>query len=96
MTALMYQKARQSHYFIFLMPKKNCNKEFHFFGFTGQLSREEPDGFCSPVTMAVTSRASKLQVFKVRHGRHLNQGLPHESLNIGILTHAGDMGSNPG
>ena len=54
MTALMNQKARQSHYFIFLMPEKNCNKEFQFFGFTGQLSREEPDGFYSPVTMVAS------------------------------------------
>ena len=46
--------------------------------------------------IAVTSRASKLQVFKVRPGRDLNPGLPLESLNIGTLTHAGGLGSNPG
>ena len=46
--------------------------------------------------IAVTSRASKLQVFKVRPGRDLNPGLPRESLNIGKLTHAGGPGSNPG
>ena len=41
----------------------------------------------------VTSRASKLQVSKVLY---LNPRLPRESLNIGKLTHAGGMGSNPG
>ena len=46
--------------------------------------------------IAVTSRASKLQVFKVQPGRALNLGHPRESLNIGILTHAGGPGSNPG
>ena len=46
--------------------------------------------------IAVTSRALKLQVFKVRPGRDLNPGLPHESLNIGKLTQAGGPGSNPG
>ena len=39
--------------------------------------------------IAVPSRASKLQVFKVRPDRDLNLGVPRESLNIGILTHAG-------
>ena len=29
--------------------------------------------------------ASKLQIFKVRPGQDLNQGHPHESLNIGTL-----------
>ena len=46
--------------------------------------------------IAVTSRASKLQVFKVRPGRDLNLDLPRESLNIGKLTHAGGPGSNAG
>ena len=46
--------------------------------------------------IAVTSRASKLQVFKVRPGRDLNPRLLRESLNIGKLTHAGGVGSNPG
>ena len=46
--------------------------------------------------IAVTSRASKLQVFKVRPGRDLNPGLLRESLNIGKLTHAGGPGSKPG
>ena len=46
--------------------------------------------------IAVTSRASKLQVFKVWPSRDLNPGLLRESLNIGILTHAGGLGSNPG
>ena len=66
MTALMYRKARQSHYFIFLMPEKNCNREFHIFGFTGQLSREEPDGFYSQVTMprALFSHKIGLLIFK--------------------------------
>ena len=44
----------------------------------------------------VASRASKLQVFKVRPGWDLNPDLPLESLNIGILTQAGSPGSNPG
>ena len=44
----------------------------------------------------VTSRASKLQVSKVRELRDLNPRLPRESLNIGKLTHAGGPGSNPG
>ena len=44
----------------------------------------------------VSSRASKLQVFKVRPGRDLNPDLLRESLNIGKLTHAGGPGSNPG
>ena len=46
--------------------------------------------------IAVISRASKLQIFKVRPGRDLNPDLPHESLNIRKLTHAGGPGSNPG
>ena len=46
--------------------------------------------------IAVTSRASKLQVFKVRPGRDLTPGPPPESLNIGKLTHADGPGSNPG
>ena len=46
--------------------------------------------------VAVTSRPSKLQVFKVRPGRDLNPGNLRESLNIGKLTHAGVVGSNPG
>ena len=36
--------------------------------------------------MAVTSRALKLPVFKVRLLRDLNLGLPRESLNIGKST----------
>ena len=32
--------------------------------------------------IAATSRASKLQIFKVRPGWDLNPGHPHESLNI--------------
>ena len=46
--------------------------------------------------IAVTSRTSKLQIFKNRLLRDLNPGLPRESLNIGKLTHAGGPGSNPG
>ena len=46
--------------------------------------------------IAVTSRASKLQIFKVRPGWDLDPVHPHESLNIGKLTHAGGPGSNPG
>ena len=46
--------------------------------------------------IAVTSRASKLQVFKVRPGRALNPGHPRESLNIRKLTHAHGPSSNPG
>ena len=44
----------------------------------------------------VTSRASKLQVSKVRELRDLNPRLPPESLIIGKLTHVVGMGSNPG
>ena len=36
--------------------------------------------------IAVTSRSSKLQVFKVPPGRNLSPGHPRESLNIGKLT----------
>ena len=46
--------------------------------------------------IAVTSRASKLQVYKVRELRDLNPALPRESLLNGKLTHAGGPGSNPG
>ena len=46
--------------------------------------------------IAVTLRDSKLQVFKVRSGPDLNPGLSRESLNIGKLTLAGGLGSNPG
>ena len=46
--------------------------------------------------IAVTSRASKLPVFKVWLLRDLNPGLLCESLNIGKLTHAGGPGSNHG
>ena len=46
--------------------------------------------------IVVTSRASKLQVFKVHPGQNLNPGHPCESLNIGKLTHVGGPGSNPG
>ena len=46
--------------------------------------------------IAVTSRASKLQVLKVRPGWDLNTGQLCEPLNIGKLTHAGGPGSNPG
>ena len=46
--------------------------------------------------IAVTSRASKLQVSKVGELRNLNPGLPRESLNIGKLTHIGGVGLNPG
>ena len=52
-------------------------------------------GFQNVKYIAVTSRASKLQVFKVRPGRDLNPGHPRQSLNIGKLTHAGGPGSNP-
>ena len=45
--------------------------------------------------IAVTSRASKLQDFKVRPGWDLNPDHPRESLNIEKLTHAGGPGSNP-
>ena len=40
--------------------------------------------------IAVTSKASKLQVSKVRELQDLNM-----SLNIGKLTQAGGLGSNP-
>ena len=46
--------------------------------------------------IAVTSKASKLQIFKLQPGRDLNPGLPRESLNIGKLTHTEGLGSNPG
>ena len=46
--------------------------------------------------IAVTLRASKLQVSKVGELRDLNPGLPRESLTIGKLAHAGGPGSNPG
>ena len=46
--------------------------------------------------IAVTSKASKLQVFKVWPGWDLNLGHLRESLNIGKLTHARGPGSNPG
>ena len=46
--------------------------------------------------IAVTSSTSKLQIFKVQPSQDLKPGLPCESLNIGILTHAGGPGSNPG
>ena len=42
--------------------------------------------------IAVALKASKLQVFKVPPGRDLNLDLPRESLNIGIMTHAGGPG----
>ena len=45
--------------------------------------------------IAVTSKASKLQVFKDQPGWNLNPGHPRESLNTGKLTHAGGPGSNP-
>ena len=45
--------------------------------------------------IAVTSRALKLQVFKVPPGRDFNPDIPRESLNIGILTLVGGPGSNP-
>ena len=37
----------------------------------------------TPEYIAVTSSASKLQIFKVRPGRDLNPGLTRESLDIG-------------
>ena len=46
--------------------------------------------------IAVTSRASKLQIFKVWPGWDLNPGLPGKSHNIGTLTHGGGPCSNPG
>ena len=46
--------------------------------------------------IAVTSKASKLQIFRAQPGRDLDPHLPRESLNIGILTHAGGPGSSPG
>ena len=46
--------------------------------------------------IAVTSKASKLQIFKVQPGRDLNLSLLRESLDVGKLTHAGGPGSNPG
>ena len=46
--------------------------------------------------IAVTSRASKLQIFKVWPGQDLNPGHLPESLNIGKLTQVGGPGSNPG
>ena len=45
--------------------------------------------------IAVTSKASKLQVSKVQELLDLNPRLQRESLNIGKLTHAGGLGSNP-
>ena len=58
--------------------------------------KKKTGGFQNVKYIAVPSRGSKLQVFKVRPSRDLNPGLPRESLNIGIFTHAGDPGSNPG
>ena len=46
--------------------------------------------------IAVTSKASKLQIFKLQPGWDLNPGLLHESLNIGKVTHVEDAGSNSG
>ena len=46
--------------------------------------------------IAVTSRASKLQVSKVGELQDLNPDLPRESLNIRKLTHAGGQCANPG
>ena len=46
--------------------------------------------------IAVTSRASKLPISKVRLLWDLNPGLPREPLNIGKLALAGVPGSNPG
>ena len=43
----------------------------------------------------ITSRASKIKVSKVWELRDLNPCGRRESLNIGILTHAGGPGSNP-
>ena len=45
--------------------------------------------------IAVASRASKLQVSKVRELQDLNLDLPRESFNIGKLINAGGPGSNP-
>ena len=47
-------------------------------------------------SIAVTLRASKLQVSKVGELRDLNPGPPRESLIIGKLAHSGVPGSNPG
>ena len=46
--------------------------------------------------IGITSRASKLQVFKVQPGWDLNPGPPRlgESVNIEKLTHAGGPDSN--
>ena len=49
-----------------------------------------------PLCIAVTSRASKLQVSKVGELRDLNPDLLRESLNIGKLTYTGGPGSNAG
>ena len=57
-------------------------------------SRKRLEVYKNIKNIAVTSRASKLQVFKVRPGQDLNPGHPHESLNIGKLTHVGGLGSN--
>ena len=46
--------------------------------------------------IAVTSKASKLQIFKVQPGRDLNPCHPREALNIGKLTQVSGLGSNPG
>ena len=45
--------------------------------------------------IAVPSRASKLQVFKVLPSWDLSPGHPRESLTMGKLTQAGGPGSNP-
>ena len=59
-------------------------------------NRKRLEVFKSVKYIAATSRASKLQVFKVWPGWDLNPGHPRESLNIGKLTNAGGQGSNPG
>ena len=46
--------------------------------------------------ITVTSRDSKLQIFKVWPGQDLNPGLLCESLNIMKLTHERVPDSNPG
>ena len=59
-------------------------------------NRQRLEVFKNVKYIAATLRASKVQICKVWPGRRSNPGLPRESLNIGKLTHAGGLGSNPG
>ena len=58
------------------------------------MNRKRLEVFKNVKYIAVTSSASKLPVFKVRHLRDLNPGLPRESLTIGKLTQVVGPDSN--